>query len=129
MPKPELGPVAVGDRLLVIPATYNNRIKREPVLAKATKVARVWVDLEEVTGATQPRTWRLRLDTQNDGGEGGYRDRFVTPDQYAWERQITEATAVLRAAKAHPDFGSPWAKGDRLLALADFIRQYDEQPA
>jgi hypothetical protein len=127
MPRPALGKVAVGDRLLVIPTTYNSRTRQEPVPATVTKAARVWIDLEEITDG-YARTWRLRLDTQHDGGNGNYHDRFVTPEQYAWEQRISGAWETLRVAKAAPDLGSPWRRDEeRLLALADFIRTYDEQ--
>lgn len=128
MPRPALGKVAVGDRLLVIPATYSNRMKQEAVLAQVTKVARIWVDLEEVTDARRARTWRLRLDTQHDGANSGYHDRLLTPDQYTWEQEINAAHETLRSAKAAPDWDSPWRRDEeRLLALATFIRTYDQE--
>lgn len=130
MPKPELGPIAVGDQLLVIPTSYGNRrAVSKPIEATVTKAARVWIELRETNQVmSMARTWRLRRDTQHDGGNGNYHDRFVSAEQWSWEHRIREALKVLNDAKAAPDFGSWWRRdGDRLLALADFIAAYDAQ--
>ena len=132
MPKPTLGPVAVGDQLLVISAPSKWHPK-QPTEVVVVKKGRIWIDLREVNQvASMARTWRMRLDTQNDGntiGAGG--DRFVTAEQQAWEQRIGDARAVLRDAKVSPDSASLWNRDEgRLLALADFIRAYDtEHPA
>jgi hypothetical protein len=128
MPRPALGKVAVGDRLLVIPATYNNRMKQEPVEAVVTKVARVWVEMERSDGnGFRPTTWRLRLDTQHDGADSNYRTRFLTPEQHAWEEQTRMARVTLFDAGITLNGATPWRDEERLLALADFVRAYDVQ--
>ncbi len=124
MSKPELGRVIVGDRLLVIPATYG-RGTREPVEALVIKAGRVWIDLEEINQAPSfRRKWRLRLDTQ-DSGSG---DRFVTAEQYAWEQRIHAANAYLNEVGIRPDRGSPWYDPERQITLANLLRQHDGQP-
>lgn len=126
MPKPELGPVAVGDRLLVIIPKYNNPYP-EPIKADVTKVGRVWIEMEETE---QPRSfkraWRLRLDTQDNGTTSGrYGERFLTADQYAWEERIRLVDAALFDAGISLNNSTPWRDGERRLALANFIREYD----
>lgn len=127
MPRPELGKLAVGDQVLVIPGGFF-RNKPEPVLATVTKVARVWVEMKRSDGDGWPKDWRFRLDTQHDGTDSNYRARFFTPEQYAWKEKIDEARETLRAAKIFPEYSSPWhTDEDRLTALADFVRAYNEQ--
>lgn len=122
MEKPPLGQVAVGDQLLVI--RTNTRINREPIKATVVKVGRAWINLEAVNG---PGAWRMRLDTQNEATGYGYNgDRFVTTAQHEWEQRVKDAEEVLLAAKIDA-YRGPWAAGERLLALADFIRAYDQE--
>jgi hypothetical protein len=122
MPKPPLGKVAVGDRLIVIPATYSNRIKKEPAEAVVTKVGRVWVDLDEANG---PRSWHLRLDTQHDGSQSNYHDRFLTHEQQQWEQRQTAVHAYLREQRVTIEHRSPWQDEDRRLVLANLMRAHD----
>jgi hypothetical protein len=126
MPKPALGKVAVGDRLLLIIPKYNNPYP-EPVKADVTKVGRVWVEMEETEQVRSfKRTWRLRLDTQNDGtANGRYNERFVTAEQYAWDERVRLAGATLSDAGISLNNSTPWRDDDRLLALANYIRQHD----
>lgn len=124
MAKPELGKVAVGDRLLVI--RTNNRIHREPIDAVVVKVGRAWISLEAISGHS---AWRMRLDTQDEATGFGYGgDRFVTPAQHEWEQREAEAQRVLSDAMVSVYRGR-WGEGERLLALAEFIRTYDETRA
>lgn len=128
MPRPALGKVAVGDRLLVFPRSYSRRSgERGPVEAVVSKVGRVWVELTEVdsTGTT-PAMWKLRMDTQRSDSGTNYNDRFVTPEQYAWEQKISEAQHVVSGLMI--ESRSLWMKDeDRLFALADFVRAYDAE--
>lgn len=125
MLKPELGKVAVGDRLLVVARRQAHR-DEDPIEAEVTKVARVWIDLVEVGTDSYPRTWRMRLDTQNDGAETGYPTRFFTREQWETELRAKDAEVYLRKVRACPDPGSVWFnEPDRLIALANFVRQYD----
>lgn len=125
MSKPELGRVAVGDRLLVIPARYG-RGQLEPRLAAVTKAGRVWIDLEDVgDDCWQSQTWRLRLDTQDTGSGYSNRDRFVTPEQYAWEVRRSSVSIYLCEQGITVESGSPWRRDeDDLLTLANLLRQH-----
>lgn len=128
MSKPELGKVAVGDQLLVIPAAYG-RTRSEPVEAVVTKAARVWIDLRDIYDVrSQARAWRMRLDTQNVGSQYSQQDRFVTADQYAWEQRNTAANAYLREIDLIPGYKSPWYSEDRRLDLANLLRQHEGLP-
>lgn len=120
MNKPELGKVAVGDKMLVIEHRYRQINTHEVVV---TKVGRVWIDL----AAEGNRSYRMRLDTQNDGSQYSQKNRFVTQAQYEWEQKIEAARNVLVRAKINLDWDSTWYKDKaRVLALAEFIRTYDE---
>lgn len=121
MSRPELGKVTVGDELIVIRA-YNHYRDNDPLDARVIKAGRVWVEL----AASDGRTYRLRRDTQDDGSQYRGGDRFVTREQYTWEQQVEDARRVLRAVRIRLD-GSRWDHDDRLLALAAFIHDYDEQ--
>lgn len=126
MSKPELGRVAVGDRLLVIPARYG-RGQLEPRLAAVVKASRVWIDLEDVgDDRWRSQTWRLRLDTQDTGSGYSNRDRFVTTEQYAWEVRQSAVSIYLREQGITVEPGSPWRRDeDSLLTLANLLRQHD----
>ncbi|MEY9840699.1 hypothetical protein [Streptacidiphilus sp. EB103A] len=119
MPKPELGPLAVGDQVTVI--SNNNAGDRYP--ASVVKIGRAWVDLAGPGGS-----WRMRLDTQEDGSRHGHPARFATAEQVAWAQRIADARqVVVTGAKLHPGTDSPWAREDRLLALAAFLAAYDAE--
>jgi hypothetical protein len=124
--KPELGKVAVGDRLLVIPARYG-RTQPEPRLVAVTKAGRVWIDLEAVgDDSWRSQTWRLRLDTQDAGSGYSNRDRFVTPEQYAWEERRSSVSTYLREQGITVESSSPWRlEEDGLLILANLLRRHD----
>lgn len=129
MPRPALGPVRVGDTLLVFEARYyRSKTPNLPIEAEVTKVGRVWIELRAVHDVrSMAKTWRLRLDTQDDGTKGSaYHDQFMTPAQHAWQQKVSDARQVLDDAKIRLDFGSPWREDeDRLFALAEFVRAYD----
>lgn len=126
MPKPALGPVKVGDTLLVFLARYSrDRTPPAPIEATVIKVGRVWIELQDPDSTSRfPRTWRLRLDTQDDASKTNYHDRFVTTGQFEWEQQVAAARAAVASLKL--DWTSPWQRDeDRLLALAAFVAAYD----
>lgn len=128
MPKPALGKVAVGDELLVIPTTYS-RNRTEPVEATVAKVGRVWIELEETNQVRSfKRKWRLRLDTQDDGTSGIYRDRFVTREQYAWAQRHSAAYDYLREQGIDLRNDSPWRSEEQQLVLANLLRRHAGLP-
>jgi hypothetical protein len=128
MSKPALGKIDVGDTLLVIPATRSRFSDTEAIPVTVTKAARIWIELNgSVTGSNErryPRTWRMRRDTQHDGGSGNYHNRFVTQEQYDWEQRIAAAEKYLKEIKLRPEWASPWSKPDKLLTLANLLRAH-----
>jgi hypothetical protein len=129
MSKPELGKVAVGDQLLVIRPFNRYRADNDPIPVAVTKVGRVWIEAAEANQVrSQARTWRMRLDTQNEGGQYSQQDRFVTAEQYAWEQRRNAADAYLREIDFMPGFKSPWRAEDRRLDLANLLRRHDGLP-
>lgn len=126
MPKPALGPVKVGDELIVIPAP-NKWNPRPNVEAVVEKVGRVWVELRDANDVRSlAKRWRMRLDTQNEGHSTHLQDRFVTAEQLAYEQRRNEAQQVLQDAGLSIRSESPWRTDeDRLLALAAFVAAYD----
>jgi hypothetical protein len=127
MSRPELGTVSVGDRLLVIPARYG-RTPTEPIEVTVTKVARIWIDMAATDKSAWPR-YRLRRDTQHDGGESNYRTRFVTREQYAWEQRLRQVNEYLREAGVDLAWNKPWNTDERRIVLANLMRQHEELPA
>lgn len=124
MLKPELGKVAVGDRLLVIPASYG-RGALDPVEAVITKAGRVWVELADADDVRSlARTWRLRLDTQDSGSGYSGRDRFVTREQYAWEQRDSAVHRYLTEVGIRPDRDSPWDGSEQRIVLANLLRAH-----
>lgn len=131
MDKPELGPVAVGDHLLVLPRSYGRGSRPEPIDAVVTKIGRVWIDLE----STAPRpvnaraqTWRMRLDTQSDAGpkeQQQYATTYVTAEQYAWSQRNAAVEAYLREVKVRLDYESPWNEPKRRIVLTNLLRAHD----
>jgi hypothetical protein len=128
MPKPELGPIAVGDHMLVIPATYSHK-PSEAIEAAITKADRVWIELEEVNPRpSRPRAWRMRRDTQDDGTDGIRRNRFLTHEQYAWHERRQAAYVYLMSTGIRLEGSSPWSEPDRQVELANLLRRHEGLP-
>ncbi len=119
MPMPELGPLSVGDEVVVITEPqFAGRRARRAVVAKA---APVWIDLKEVDGeGVYPRTWRMRRDTQDDAAEIGFPEVFRTPEQWKWEQRDIEAAEYLQEQGVELAYRSPWI--GRRAELADALR-------
>lgn len=130
MPKPDLGPIAVGDPVIVVKRRYGgNRDDALFINAVVTKVGRVWVEMAEKDQVrSMAQTWRLRKDTQDDGTGVGWPTRFVTPEQNAWDDRVHAAWKALIEAGINPTGSSLWRTDeDRFLALADFLRAYNAE--
>jgi hypothetical protein len=102
--------------------------------ARITKVARVWVELEEVVCEPEmhwPSTWKMRLDTQQENvtdrtpGGGMYQARFWTLAQ--WERKVAleRARELLAGQGIRIEYTSPWS--EREVELAELLRSHLEQ--
>jgi hypothetical protein len=120
MRKPELGKLTVGDQVIVI-TPYHHREDRMRD-AVVTRVARIWIDLTEKSDRPFPLMWRMRSDTQTDGGKIGQPVRFVTAEQYAWEQREKLATDYLREIGVEV-WKEPW-NNDR-LTLTNLIRTHE----
>jgi hypothetical protein len=124
--RPPLGKLAVGDPVFVILSSNLHRgATREQRTHEAvvTEVRRVWCVLTE-TGRDRPfpRTWKMRLDDQDEGDRmyPQNNDRFVTPEQHAYETALYEARAYLREQGVRLEPRSPWV--GREVQLAAVLR-------
>lgn len=121
-PRPPLPKLAVGDEVIVIQPNYRDTREHR---AKVTKVARVWIDLEEISDRPYQRHWRMRADTQNDGGDI-QPNRFVTDEQHAWTKALADATARIGSHGINVGHHSPWHAPERRMLLADLLDQHKE---
>jgi hypothetical protein len=121
--RPELGELTVGQPVMV--RRSPNDMRRRPpeeryIPAKVVKVARVWVELGRADDMPMLMTWRMRLDTQDEGTRySGMNASFLTMDQHAWTETRDWARAVLRDHGIRLDQGSPWS--GREAELADLL--------
>jgi hypothetical protein len=133
MSRPELGELSVGDEVFVIRANRGRRddrsITKRAIPARVAKVARVWIDLESVerlsvmTGSRPQWSWRMRLDTQDEGNRqfSQYNSRFMTAEQLAWAERQEAAEQLLRQQGIRIDRLSAWDTDERRELLADLI--------
>lgn len=124
MPRPALGPIAVGDQVVVTDHGYRTSVT---IHCAVTKVGRIWVDLEEADPSDPkwPRRYRLRLDTQDTGSQYSTRDYFRTLDRQAWDNQARAADQYLRQQGIEFTSGSRWRSEERRLTLANLLRAHD----
>jgi hypothetical protein len=85
-----------------------------------TKVGRVWIEIE-VSGTYRPITYRMRMDTQDGGGDFGYRERFYTMEQWEARQRRNAAIASLSDQGISLSLLSPWR--GREHELAEIIKQ------
>jgi hypothetical protein len=118
-PKFDPDTLVVGSPVVV---SESNVYRRKTVLisARVTSKARVWI---EVTATTTGRSqsWRLRLDTQDDGDDSNYKVRFHTPEQAAFRTARDEASSYLSDQGIRLDYGSPWKQAAATIRLARMI--------
>lgn len=124
-PRPKLGEVKVGDRVLAWSSLYGRKgdPDRKPAEARISKVGRTWLEITEKKGGV---VWRLRKDTQTEDKDpfvSMYSARFVTPEQYEWDLALAEADRFLTDQEIYPRYGQ-WAKPERRALLADLVRSY-----
>jgi hypothetical protein len=84
------------------------------------KVGRVWIEIE-VPGTYRPITYRMRMDTQDGGGDFGYRERFYTMEQWETLQRRNDAIARLDHQGINLSLLSPWR--GREHELAEIINQ------
>lgn len=118
MSRPALPALVPGDTVYVMRSSNDMR-GRSPseraIEAHVVKVARVWITVETV--GRWPIRRRFRLDDQHDGSEyPGSSERFLSPDQLAWEVAEHEAVRYLREQGIELSFSSPWNRRRAQLA-------------
>ncbi len=101
--RPLLGEIKAGDEVIILRSRLRGA-EREPVTAHVVKASRVWVEL-----SGNGTSWRMRRDAQDEGNEDypSSNNRFVTPEQHAWEQKLQKANAVLKAAGITIGYRSP----------------------
>lgn len=129
--RPELGKLNVGDPVFVIEnsnlARGRSREQRT-YEAVVTEVRRVWCVLTSTGGDRSfPRTWKMRLDDQDEGDRmyPQNNDRFLTPEQYEHETAQHEADLYLREQGVRLDPRSPW--DGREIELAGLLKAYGSE--
>lgn len=129
MTEPVSTPVRTGDRLLVFEPRRGS--SREPIEVEVTKAPPVWLEMTEVQAREgfRPRTWKLRRDTQDDGGESHSRTHFLTPEQYAQRQRRAAVNAYLAAVGIRTERDKPWNDEERRVVLANLLREHEGLPA
>jgi hypothetical protein len=127
MSKPELGDIAVGDKLIVIPCIRGRYDRREPREVVVTKAARVWIEMKSTSDDKYNYTWRMRRDTQDEGGQHSPAWRFATVEQKKWEDREREASRFLDEAGIEFSWKRSRYKGDK-VTLANIIRKHEGLP-
>lgn len=129
-PRPPLGDLVAGQPVIVRRSSNDMRGRKAEdryISARVVKAARVWVELASVSTRTSwdnivvpERTWRMRMDTQNEATEfSGSNDQFLTLPQYQWQIARDWARSVLTEQGIRLDTDSPWRK--RIVELADLL--------
>lgn len=121
---PPTGKLYPGDELTVLAWRGRDRGWTR-VRCTVTKVGRVWVDMQEKERADPgwPRTYRLRMDTQNAfKSNPPFRcDRFRTDAQLAWQEELDAADAILKRNGIRLDMDSPWHPPVSRIKLAQML--------
>lgn len=121
--------LALGQLVVVTDPVRRRNEEPRTHSAKITEIKKIWLTLTEDTDAPNPRTWRMRRDTQ-DSGNVNYsqnNSHFYTIPQWI-ERQIGKETdKILRERAISVEFRSPlYGNKSFLRALADFVVQWEE---
>jgi hypothetical protein len=117
--RPELGPLAVGDEMVVREGGTKRYYR-----ARVAKVARIWIELEGCDGEHLP--WylsRFRRDDQTTGKTAGYVNEFYTPEQRAWDLRRAAAETYLQEINVEVWQSRRW-KND-IVTLANLIREHE----
>jgi hypothetical protein len=126
--KPPDGKLKAGDPVYVKRSPNDSRGRSNEnryLLARVTSAARVWVTVERAVpaGSFNYQTWRMRLDTRDEGSQyPGNNASVLTPEQYAWEVARGKAVLSLREQGIQVDYNSPWyGREAELLAAIDKV--------
>jgi hypothetical protein len=114
--------LVIGSPVVVSLPQHRARKKGEQVPAQVTDKARVWVTLTE-TATDRPRTWRMRLDTQDEGDRmySQHNARFRTSEQAVHSEAASEARSYLAEQGIEIQLRSPWRDEQRVIELARMI--------
>lgn len=131
--RPELGTPKVGDTVIVIPYALNNRHHPKPIEATITKVARLFVTMTENANNRDltegqffhAREWRMRMATQCQDSQYSHTDKFVTPEQHAWDLRDKAAREYLEEVGVSIDRRSPnYLDVNFRFTLANLLRAH-----
>lgn len=133
--RPELGPLAVGDTVIVYPTGMGDRHRSaQPVRCTVTKSARVWIEVvREDGGFLADYDSRFRKDTQDNRSDTtSGRARFHSEEQYAWALRRDAVREYLRGSgitveqhvmgRRYDDPRTPGPWYGRELELANLLR-------
>lgn len=117
----QLVDIKVGDEVIVETGWRPNR-DRHPCVVKSK--GRVWCVLESTDhGDRRPRSWKLRMDTLDDGTQNPYRPHFLTTAQFEHREAVCRADDFLESQGIRVDRG-PWKDAESRVELADLLRGY-----
>lgn len=119
--------VQLDDLVIVGVRSYGDKVEyREAIVFK---VGRVWIHL--IDRKLLYRTWKMRLDTQDEATGTSYGGSFFrTLKQHADAAKREEAMKVLRYAGIElTSFARIKAKDERVIALAAAVRDIIGDPA
>jgi hypothetical protein len=122
---PEIASLKLGDEVIVIEAKLYTRAGQVGCKARIVKAARIWLDIKEDLnlGGGYSRVWRMRRDTQYEGGEGNYLSYFLTPAQYVQQRRAEAARKTIDACGIQIAYGEKWQDDPKkLIALAEALK-------
>jgi hypothetical protein len=113
--------VEVGQEVMVLSGGARHAATQRGMVAK---VGRVWIEIE-VPGAYRTSTYRMRMDTQDGGGDFGYRERFYTMEQWETRQRRETAVTALSDQGINLTLASPWR--GREHELAEIINRSAEE--
>jgi hypothetical protein len=120
--RPELGPLAVGDELMIT-ETLNRGTRETPV--EVVSVGRVWLTVKPIDGGyIRDDRFHMGTKTVYPPGKGiGSPARIRTPEQLAWDRRESAAREYLRGLGIEVHSSKRWA--DDMVTLANLIREHE----
>lgn len=128
-PSPKL---AVGDTVFVHESRQRHRAPDRVTEAVVVKAGRVWLTLAQPgkdPEAWQTRTWKMRRNTQAVDSQYSNADRFRTPEQEDWHREMDALYEVQRRHGIEVNAKSRWGKDEaayrRLIA---FLLESEREP-
>lgn len=119
---PEIAALKEGDEVMVIKGGGRRSTTSH---ARIVKAARIWLDIKEDVnlGGDYSRVWRMRRDTQYEGGEGNYLSYFLTPAQYVQRQRVEAARKTIDACGIQVAYSKKWHDDpEKLIAVAEALK-------